>query len=188
MLTDYSSCYELNKTSTPLSAKLKDCQIFYVIRVLGYLNTCSLISKRKKVIFLYFFTHAFLKKWALIILVQRLHNIITKDCIYALFKHLRKCYTCNSAVIWLKYSRYGWKWYIHVSNTHVILKKLPISCYKSIHRHSFHYSQLFTILNEKANNNFHIQCSTSVFQIVWFLHRNYCLDFVIWNSRNRDLC
>ena len=41
MLTNYFSCYKLNKTSTPFqeetnSPKLKDCQIFYVIRVLGY--------------------------------------------------------------------------------------------------------------------------------------------------------
>ena len=44
MLTDYFSRYKLNKTSTTFqeeknSPKLKDCQIFYVIRVLGYPNT-----------------------------------------------------------------------------------------------------------------------------------------------------
>ena len=49
MLTDYFSCYKLNKTSTPFqeeknSFKLKICQIFHVIRVLGYTK----ISKRKK--------------------------------------------------------------------------------------------------------------------------------------------
>ena len=41
MLTNYFSCYKLNKTSTPFqeeknSPKLKYCQIVYVIRVLGY--------------------------------------------------------------------------------------------------------------------------------------------------------
>ena len=44
MLTDYFSCYKLNKTSNPFheekkSPKLKHCQIFYVIRVLRYSNT-----------------------------------------------------------------------------------------------------------------------------------------------------
>ena len=44
MLTNYFSCYKLNMTSTPFqeeknSPKLKDCQIFYVIRVLGYKTT-----------------------------------------------------------------------------------------------------------------------------------------------------
>ena len=43
MLTDYFSCYKLNKTSNPFhedknSPKLKDCQIIYVIRVLEYSN------------------------------------------------------------------------------------------------------------------------------------------------------
>ena len=41
MLTNNFSCYKLNKTSTLFqeeknSPKLKNCQIFYVIRVLGY--------------------------------------------------------------------------------------------------------------------------------------------------------
>ena len=43
-MKDNMSCYKLNKTSTPFyeektSPKQKDCQIFYVIKVLGYSNT-----------------------------------------------------------------------------------------------------------------------------------------------------
>ena len=61
MLTNYFSCYKLNKTSThpPFqeeknSPKLKDCQIFYVISFGVLKHWCLLISKRKKVIFLIF--------------------------------------------------------------------------------------------------------------------------------------
>ena len=43
MLTDYFSCYSLTTNPPPFqeeknSSKLKDCQIFSVIKVLGYLN------------------------------------------------------------------------------------------------------------------------------------------------------
>ena len=43
MLTDYFSCYKLNNKSMPFqeeknSLKIKDCQIFVVIKVLGYSN------------------------------------------------------------------------------------------------------------------------------------------------------
>ena len=81
MLTDYFSCYKLDNKSTPFqeeknSSKFKDCQVFSVIKVLGYSNIgVHLLQKEKKNSILY--TCITEKKLALITLVHRLHNIIT---------------------------------------------------------------------------------------------------------------
>ena len=63
------------------SPKLKNWHNFIVIKV--FIRLCSLISKKKKSNILKFFTHAFQKKLALIILVQRLHSIITYAVCYS---------------------------------------------------------------------------------------------------------
>ena len=86
MLTDYFSYYKLKNKSTPFqeeknSPKFIDSQIFSVIKVLWY----CLIAKR---IFLEFFTHAFRKKLALIILVQCRHSIITQVVCYSSWKEI----------------------------------------------------------------------------------------------------
>ena len=55
MLTNYFSCYKLNNNSTPFqeeknSPKFKDCQIFSVIKVLGYSNFgVHKLRKEKKI-------------------------------------------------------------------------------------------------------------------------------------------
>ena len=57
MLTDHLSYYKLNNKSTSIPrrkkfTKLKDCQIFIVINVLGYLNIgVHLFQKEKSNIF-----------------------------------------------------------------------------------------------------------------------------------------
>ena len=85
MLTNDFSCYNVqalqqihpfqreNKSSI---AKYKDCQIFFIIQLLGYSNIGVHSFQKEKSNISYFFTHAFRKKLSLIILVQRLHSII----------------------------------------------------------------------------------------------------------------
>ena len=83
MLTDYFSCYKLNKKPPPLSTKrknspkLKICQIFNITKFLDIQTLVFINFNTKKVIFISFLHLHSGKKLPLIILVYRLHSIFT---------------------------------------------------------------------------------------------------------------
>ena len=120
MLTDYFCWYKLDNKSTPFqeeknSSKFKDCQVFSVIKVLGYSNIGVHLLQKEKNIFFQFFTHAFQKKLALIILVHRLHSIITYVVCCSRRMHCRvykfDVHACHSD------QRYFVNWWISVRIT-----------------------------------------------------------------------
>ena len=88
---DAFSCYKLNNNNPPFqeekkSSILKDCQIFFVNKVMGYSNFGVYnVEEEKK---FQFFKRAFQKKLALNIMVQRLHSIITYVGCYSSLRNI----------------------------------------------------------------------------------------------------
>ena len=95
MLTDAFSCYKLNNNNNnppfqeeKKSSILKDCQIFFVNKVMGFSNFGVYnVEEEKKNIF-QFCKRAFQKKLALNIMVQRLHSIITYVGCYSSLRNI----------------------------------------------------------------------------------------------------
>ena len=139
MLTDSISCYKLNKTSTPIPSREQFSrterlsnflcnQSFVVLK-----HWCLLISKRKKSYIFKFFTHAFRKQLALIILGQRLHSINTYvACSTSLrgpdFSKWIK-YTLTKFLLRNHWTNFNQRWHIEYMGERVssLLKKLGIS-------------------------------------------------------------